>query len=147
MTKLTDKAKLALWEQAARGIDCRGKNLQRVQNEALIRFADLVLEAVNTHAAIQAMAEEDDIGEVTEANANAGVLGTIFVPPPEQHIYIEAPGDPSVGIFPSTARVYMDLTETDSEWREWVRECLRTAFGDIWDDFSVYVWLPGEEVM
>ena len=48
-------------------------------------------------------------------------------------IYIEWPGDPSVGIRWQTATVEMDLIENDPDYRRVVRESLEDAFDNIFD--------------
>jgi hypothetical protein len=46
-------------------------------------------------------------------------------------IYIQSPGDPSVGILPDLATVQMDI---DPERREMTREVLQEAFATIFDN-------------
>ncbi len=56
-------------------------------------------------------------------------------------IYIECFGDPSAGIPASDATVTM---EVDMCFKEEIRESLKRCFSEIWDNFPVYVYFPGE---
>lgn len=59
-------------------------------------------------------------------------------------IYMESPGDRSVGIPPEFAELEMSIDTEDTDERERVRELLKATFAEIWDNGGVWVLFEDE---